>query len=319
MKLSVFSLFALFFVFGGFCQSLPSLTENVEYIATFGKNCPASWGDDDHSQVIFFLVPKNRSKACYIRVFDPDCGGKIDKARNVFNSRTKFSLYGGKACYSNKDARGINPVGNFTSGQLLSEKEFGESPQYDNKWYTFKALNPSEGEYIEKYDAYIFKLVVSGNSGDDGNMYKVFLSEFSDENVPVSGGNIFTYEYSFHLLSKKGVATHITPFVESDVSEVHINTFDFDDDGEMLLYSVLKNRHVIKYSGNNEWKKSIHSIGSKEQKTSLDIQIVKGSGEDNDMCIYLTNKYNIPIPIFSIPLGGFPVYPIKTNVKRVRK
>ena len=309
----------LLFTCSAMAQSLPAYTENVNYISTFGKDCSSSWGDDDNVQAIFFMIPKSRTTPFYIRVFDPECGGKIDKMQGSFNSKTRYSILGGRGCYSDKDARGIDPVGNYKSGQLLVTKTFDSNTQYDEKWYTFKALNPTEGEYIKEYDAYIFKLIVEGFSGDDGNLYRVFLSDFADDNTPISGGNIFTYEYSLRLHTQKSISTHITPYIDENVSEVHIYSFDFDDDGEMFLYSMSKNRHVVKYSGNNVWSKSVHKIEAKEQKTSVDIQIVKGSASENDLCLYITNKYNIPIPMFSIPIGGHPIYPLKTDTKRIQK
>ena len=73
-------------------------------------------------------------------------------------------------------------MGNYKSGNLLASKSFGASNRYDNNWYTFGPFNPLEGEYVEKFDGRIFKIIAQGESGDDGNLYTYFLSTDSKEN-----------------------------------------------------------------------------------------------------------------------------------------
>ena len=68
------------------------------------------------------------------------------------------------------------PTGNYKSGNLLGSKSFGDQPAYDQKWYTFGPFNPSEGEYVAMFDGYVFKVICDGIEGDDGNLYRYFLS-----------------------------------------------------------------------------------------------------------------------------------------------
>ncbi len=49
------------------------------------------------------------------------------------------------------------------------------------------------------FDGYIFKVICDGIEGDDGNLYRYFLSTMPDENKAVEGANAFAYEYSFRM------------------------------------------------------------------------------------------------------------------------
>jgi hypothetical protein len=295
-------------------QEVPSREENVSYIVTFGAQSQTSWGDDDFSQTFFFLIPKNYSKPFYINVFDPEAAGKFDEQNGTWDTKMKYTVYGGKETFSNKDARGIAPTKNYKSGQLIASKTFDSDLTYDNKWYTFGPFNPSDGEFIEEFGGYVFKIICEGTNGNDGNLYKYFLSIKPDENIAVEGGNAFTYEYSLRLKDQAKSIAHLYPFLDKDVASIKINTFDFDNDGNIKLYSNTKNGHFVSISNDNEWITSSHTIQEAEKNKSIDIQIFKFSGTNNDMVIYVTNQYNIPVPFFAVPLGGVPKYKYKLNV-----
>ena len=76
-------------------QPVPTIEENIPYLVTFGSEGNISWGDDDHCQIFFFVIPSSYKLPFYIRVFDPDTGGKIDEMKSDFDTKTKFSVYGG--------------------------------------------------------------------------------------------------------------------------------------------------------------------------------------------------------------------------------
>ena len=225
-------------LFAGVCisaclksQPVPAGDENIPYLMTFGPKAGTSWGDDDYSQTFFFLIPKSFSQSIYIRVFDPDIGGNTDELDGVFDSRMTYSVYGGKDCYSHKDAQETSPKGLYKSGNLLATKTFGAQPEYDGKWYTFGPFNPSEGEFVQKFDGYVFKIICDGVSGDDGNLYRYFLSTKMDENKPVEGANAFAYEYSFRMHDDPAEISHIYPYVDERTISVKLSNFDWDADG----------------------------------------------------------------------------------------
>lgn len=292
-----------------FAQQIPAPEENIPYLVTFAKNGVQSWGDDDFSQTWFFVVPKFQTKPVYIRIFDPETGGELDEKKVEFNSKTQYSVYGGKSCFTNKDVRDNQPKGNYKSGNLLYTKTFGSSEIYDGEWYTFGPFNPKEGEFVNQYGGYIFKVIAEGISGDDGNLYSYFLSESPIYNKPIEGGNAFTFEYTFRLSDKTDNVAHLYPFVEENVVSVRISNFDFDNDGNVNIISIAKKQELSKSSGDNVWATSEHKIVEQEKKTTLDVQFIKSKKviiKNNNVTLFVTNQYGDMLPIYTMPIGGSP-------------
>jgi hypothetical protein len=298
-----------------FAQSVPSKSENINYIVTFGKDAPGTWGDDDYTQTFFFAVPETAEEPFYIRVFDPDCGGEHDQINKVFNTKTTFTLYGGEGAFKNKAAINVNPIGDYKSGVELATATFGNDKQYDGQWYSFGPINPKEGEYDGNLKARIFKLITEGVSGDDGNMYRYFLSQSSTENIEILGANAFTYEYTFRLKEEAGTQSYFYPFVDKNTVKIIQHNFDFDNDGAIKVYSAVKNGHYSNYSNDGIWSQGVHNVEKEEQGKSMNVRLIKRGTFQNDMTLYITNEYNIPVPLFATPLGGMPKYVYKVDVK----
>ncbi|UXX80063.1 hypothetical protein N7E81_02950 [Reichenbachiella carrageenanivorans] len=296
-------------------QMVPSSFEQIDYLVTFGTESHTAWGDDDNSQVFFFVIPSSFTKPIYIRVFDPSTGSNIDERNGEWNTRTNFSVYSGAGTHSEPDSRKTDPVGNYRSGHLLASKTFSNEPKYDNRWYSFGPFNPQEGEKSEEVNGHVFKIIAEGLLGDDGNLYKYFLSTQPDVNREVEGANAFTYEYSFRLPEAIHSVAHLYPFIDKDMISLTQHNFDFDKEGTVLLYSVTKNRHKAEVSGNNTWGTSKHYIEEGERNTSMDLQIVKNKTSRNDMVCFLTNQYAEAVAFFSSPIGGPPKFKYKVNVK----
>jgi len=320
--MKLYTVFITLFLFNtAFAQQIPTPEENVPYLVTFAKDGARSWGDDDFSQTWFFVVPAFQTNPIYIRIYDPETGGSLDEKKGEYNSRTEFSVYGGKSCFTTKDAREDQPKGNYKSGNLLYSKTFGSSEINDNEWYTFGPFNPKEGEFVNEYGGYIFKVICEGLSGDDGNLYKYFLSESAIDNKPVEGGNAFTFEYTFRLSDKSNNIAHLYPYIESDVISVKISNFDFDNDGNINIVSMVKKQEITKASGDNVWAASKHTITEKEKKTTLDVQFIKNKQiliKNNNVTLFVTNQYGGVLPIYTMPIGGAPnsSYKIQFNSKK---
>lgn len=305
--------------FASFAQGVPSSQENIESLITFGINSDHSWGDDDFSQTVFFSIPKNQTSPFYIRVYDPETYGEHDENNAGWNTKMKYSVYGGKDSYSNKDARNVNPIGNYKSGVLIESKIFGSESATDKKWISLGPFNPKQGEFVEEFDSYVFKVIVDGLKGDDGNVYKLFLSVKNGENVPMDGANAFAYEYSVRLLSIGKSVSHVYPYADNLVSAFKIRTFDFDQDGQVKLYSSVKNGHLVEVSGDNEWSISTHEIKMEERNKCLDLQFFKKGDYKNDIVLYITNEYDVPVPFFAAPLGGIPRYKYNLKISKSAK
>lgn len=313
------NLYSLLFIFGLStlinAQSIPSAVENIDYIVTFGNKSQTSWGDDDFSQTFFILLPKEYNKPFYIRLYDPECGGELDEANGDFNTTTTYEVFGGIGAFTNPDAQKINPQGEYKSGTKIASKSFGSATTTDKKWYTLGPFNPTAGEFVPKFNGRVFKIIIEGKNGNDGNLYKLFISTKSDKNIAIEGGNAFTYECSFRLKSDPKEVTHLYPFIEKDVVALKQYNFDFDNDGQILLYSVAKNRHKATVSGNNTWNHSKHNVSEVEKNTTVDLQIIKKGKSNNDVVVYVKNQYDEAVPFFTVPIGGPPKYKFNPIIK----
>ncbi len=299
-------------------QPVPAVDENIPYLQVFGKESSIEWGDDDFTQIIFFSVPKDFAKPLYIRVYDPDCGGEIDEAKGPWSTKTTFSVYGGAGACSNEDARKSKLGGNYKSGNLISSKTFSENPKYDKQWYTFGPINPTEGEFLTDYGGNVFKLIVDGTSGDDGNLYRLFLSTSPTENRPVEGAFAFYFKYKFRMYDDQNEVSHIYPYIDDKVLFVRQANFDWDFDGIIRIISVSKNGELMKTSGNSDWQVSQHKVVKEEQNTSYDIQFIKSKTEkvkSNNVVFFIQNQYGTAMPFYSVPIGGIPKYKYTISIK----
>lgn len=300
-------------------QPVPATEENIPFLVTFGAQSEKSWGDDDFSQVFFFVVPEENLTPIYIRVFDPEIGGLSDEQKGEWNTRTRFAVYGGKSCITHPDAIATDPVGEYKSGNLLASKIFGETEKYDNTWYTFGPFNPTEGELDRKYGGYVFKVIAEGVVGDDGNLYRYFLSSKADSNEAIEGGNAFTFEYTFRLHDDPAQVSHIYPFIDDKVISIKQSNFDWDKDGVIKIVSKAKPGLEIEVSGDNEWNHSEHKIIDREHNSSLDIQFIKSRNtiQNNNVVISVRNQYGEFLPFYTVPIGGIPKY--QPSIKAVKR
>jgi hypothetical protein len=304
-------------------QPVPGKDENIPFLCTFGKQGKTSWGDADFYSVWFFTVPKEYTKQFYIRVFDPETGGENDEIQGEFNTRCLYSIYGGKGVDpdKNEDSRGITKGVNYKGGNLLASKIFGGEAKYDNKWYTFGPFNPTSGDYNPKW-GFIFKVVCEGISGDDGNLYRYFMSRYPDNNLPVEGGNIFTYKYTFRMWNDFRSISHIYPYIDTGIIWVKQRNFDWDNDGHILVVSKYKQGIDQKISGEDNWEESRVPIEQQEIGSSLDLQFHKKQGElvkNNNVVIITENQRGDALKFFPSPIGGIPVYVASIRSKQVPK
>jgi len=119
MKSLLILTFICTIIHSGKSQEIPSRSENLESLVTFGRSAQNSWGDDDHVQIFFMLIPKSYNKPVYLNVFDPGIEGDDDQLVGEANTTTKFSVYSGKGCFTTKASRSVNPVGNYKAGNLV--------------------------------------------------------------------------------------------------------------------------------------------------------------------------------------------------------
>lgn len=300
-----------------FAQQFPSTEEGFAWMITFGKQGVTSWGDDDFSQTFFFVVPPAQKKPIYIRVLDPDCGGANDELKGDANTTTKFSIYGGKGAVSHPDVQSGNPVGQYDAGTLLAEQSFGVSSRTDGQWYKFGPFNPTEGEMSPQFGGYVFKIIVNGVSGDDGNVYRFFLSDMPDVNRSVQSGNGFTFEYCLRLPDDR-VTCHLYSWVPQGVVSIQQSNFDWDEDGTIKLYSPAKAGLSANTSKEDDWAKTQFPVESSEINSFIDFRLdCKGSVNNNNVVLRVANQFGTSLPFVSIPIGGGLAYRPDIKIHRI--
>jgi hypothetical protein len=289
-------------------QMIPSQEENIPFLMTFGGSGNHEDGDDDTKQAFFFLIPENYKSPFYIRIFDPEVGGLNDEPIGIFNTKVKYSFFGGQGVYTTVKGINANIKSENISGTLIQNVQFGVDKTYDNHWYSFGPFNPSEGEYSKEHKGYIFKLLAEGVSGDDGNIYKYFISSEIGGNAPISGANAFTFEYTVRLHESSSEVSHLYPFVDTKVLALKQHNFDFDGVCEISIYSVKKVAEKGKTSPNNIWAESLHKIENAERESCMDFQIINnhhGKAKNNNVVLFITNQYGEFLPFMSVPIGNF--------------
>jgi|GEM_PF-1455951 len=172
-----------------------NLQDQYKMLVTFGNMSDDTCVDDDFSQAVFCAVPADHTDNIYFRIFDPDCGGVLDQPNGLWETNTVFEVYGGTGCISEKDARGTEPVGNYTSGTLLQREIFAKESAVDGRWVAMGPFDAAEGEKLEAFPGYtFFKLLVEGRTGNDGNLYGLFLSSSPYMNREIPHASFFDYE-----------------------------------------------------------------------------------------------------------------------------
>jgi hypothetical protein len=307
-------------------QPVPGKDENIPFLVTFGKDGDIGWGDDDFSQTYFFAIPKDFKDRFYIRVFDPDTGGENDELKGPADTRMLYSVYGGKGVDpekpGNEDSRGTQPTGNYKSGTLLASRTFGNEPQYDNKYYTFGPFIATQGDFNERWQQYMFKVICDGVSGDDGNLYRYFLSRDPNNDVPIEGANAFTYEYTFRLWNDIKSVSHIYPFIDTGIVYIRERNFDWDDDGQIMVVSRVRRGIQVKVSGQKNWEEDRIQPEPGEVNSSLDFQFHKNQlylVKNNNVVITLENQRGDNLKFFAAPIGGVPVYQAKPVMRQVNR
>jgi hypothetical protein len=267
--------------------------EQTAYYVTFGENCPTSWGDDDYNQ-IFFIALQSDSDPFYLWIYDPDCGGNLDEENAGWNTETRFSLYGGVGAFTNEDARSVNPTSGLTAGTLLQEETFGNDSARDNNWTVWGPFSPEQGELIGGEN--IFKLSVIGISGNDGNLYKLFLSNSEVQRNELETARFFSHEITFQLPSTTNRSTVLNLLPEDQISQITIYNFDGDNQGGITLNTPARTGLAIEISGNDEWAKTTYNLSENERIGEFSINLGKASPGNNDIVFMQKTPTGKPFP-----------------------
>jgi hypothetical protein len=288
-----------------------TLDSGVAFISTFGPVADVTEGDDDHVQIVFYDVPDGPDDVLYVRVFDPDTGGVNDEPGldNTFgDTAMAYTLRGAGGAYTEPNARSDHPgpVG-INSGELITQTVIGEDPSLDGVWLPW-AVNRVQGELVN--GRRVFKLVIQGVAGDDGNRYQATLSSAPDANVAVAGARTLAFSWCVSL-SSPGDTVNVYPFVPVGSTQVTQYNFDFDvsPGSDIALTTPLRNLPVVGLSGNGDVASQGFVPFSNELGATWTARYTAGTvpPDINDFTLWFTGDDGPALAVYAAPtLASFP-------------
>jgi hypothetical protein len=218
----------------------PVTTLETGFVSTFGPAAPPDRGDNDHVQEIFFDVPASYTGTLFIRIFDADTFGIHDELYGGVTTTIRYTLYG--------------------SG-MLAETVIGADAAYDDQWIpVFGPYLASDG--LPVGSSRTFRLVVTGDSGGDGNVYDVALSTNSTTNTAPPDSRIFAYAWTFPVYLNS--PRWLYPYVPQDTLFFEQHNWDMDGLGTMRLYTPIRDFPVGAISGDGTEASSSHGVDPAE-------------------------------------------------------
>ena len=271
-----------------------SFAQESILMVTYGSDSMKKEGDNDFKQVIFFQIPQTISDTLYLRILDADCGGKLDSSFGPFNTETRFQLFGGTGAYSAATVRNPFPEeSDIVAGTSIASEVFGVNPFRDNKWYNLAKFSPSAGEKVG--ENYVFKLVVEGMNGNDGNVFDVTVSINDSRNRQPEGLEIFSYALTIRLPSV-GIFAEMPFFAPASMDDISVHNFDLAGAAIGIETAYRSNLRVAS-SGQGGWAKSKIKL-EKNERNRLCAVTFEGGGEiPNDASFYLTDSKDETVPI----------------------
>jgi hypothetical protein len=289
-----------------------TLDSDVAYIATFGRAAPSAEGDDDRVQVIFLEVPDTAPDDLYIRIFDADTGGGGEGddtdvvGSSPFDTMMTYTLLGGAGAYTVPAARADHPdAAGINSGTVITQQVVGPDGTRDDAWLPLP-VNRSQGELVGS--RYVFKLVVQGAGGDDGNWYQVAISTDPNNNLEVLGARVFAFSWCV-MLPNQGDEVAVYPFVPAGTTISTLTQYNFDFDFEaglgaaITLISPLRTRPVVSLSANGTTASQTFDVFLEEQATTWTARYLSWRAEDkpNHFSIWFLSETGAALPIYAAP------------------
>jgi len=276
---------------GAFAYQVPEKDSKAKFVYVFGpQGNPFDGADDvDHEQVFYFDVPKDEQHDLVIKIYDPDTGGFRDQKpfpESVWDTTVRFTVYG-------------------SDDVELASHEFGLSPEYDKRYYTFGPFPKEKGRIMDK--AYRFKLVAHAVKGEDQNLFAV---DVSPGTVETSSDKI-----SFRLLPKEGSAMYFYPEIPAGTVNIVVENFDLDEDGGTAKIIDISNgtTYPVIGSGSGQWAQTPLSIGVSDVPRRLAYVITKKTQQYANAAIRVKDDKGNILPIYF--KKGKPVFTAKKEEK----
>lgn len=261
---------------------------------TYGSDAAIGEGDDDFRQIFFFKVDSSEKRNLFFKIFDAECGGANDNSFSGFDTKTKYSLYGGSGAFSASTVHSFNPDdADVRAGDLLRQVEMGDEPQFDNNWYVLSKVRPESGELIE--GKYFFKLVVEGLSGNDANVFELFLSTSEFRNYNPEGAEMFSFSPTIRLpnyVKEAEVRFHIP----ANAGRLSVRNFDLEG-GAVKFETAFRSGLKLTSSGRGVWQSDFIDLDFYEAGRDAAIIFGQGGEKPNDASFYVLDESGNTIPI----------------------
>jgi hypothetical protein len=253
--------------------------------------------------VIFFEAPAGTTDDLYIRIFDADTGGTIDEQFGGWNTTVRYTLLGGPGAYTHADARSSHPgPAGINSGTLLAQTVIGENAAYDAQWVAvFGPYSADAGESAGS--SRVFKLVVEGAGGDDGNLYNVALSTGPLTSTAPAGSRAFAYSWTFPLFSSS--PRRLYPYLLSGTMSFEQHNFDMDNLCTITVHTPIRDFGVDAISGDGVEAWSSYGVDAMEGGATWAVTMAYLSAGWNDLTFWTAGD-GVDLAIFIHPTTAPP-------------
>lgn len=290
--------FALLALAAAVVTPAPTIAQDTTQplLVNYGKVAAPRQGDNDHAQAIYLSVPATTDETLYVRIFDPDIGDSFDQVEGRANTRTRFAVFGGPGAFVPEAAEPETLTETErTAGELLADTAFRRDRDADGNWVTIAEVTPGQGNRVD--DRIIFRLLVEGTNGDDGNLYDVTVSTDSETNVAPDGLRIFGTTISARM-PRRGVITELRFVVPEDARAIEVGNFDAAA-GEAFLTTKFIS-YPLESSDQGNWAVTTVPIRPNDRGKMAAITLSGGQEFPNDATFYVTTSDGALIP-FELP------------------
>ncbi|WP_421724758.1 PKD domain-containing protein [Bauldia sp.] len=281
-----------------FATPAPAVAQDTTQplLVNYGAAAAPRQGDNDHAQAIYLSVPATTTGPLYVRVFDPDIGDSFDEVEGRANTRMRYALFGGPDAYVPEVAE-LEALTETerTAGELLADTAYRRDRNVDGAWVTIAEVSPDQGDLVG--DQRIFRLLVEGTNGDDGNVYDVTVSTADDANVAPDDLRIFGTTISARM-PRRGVITELRFMVPDDARAIVVGNFDAAA-GEAFLTTKFIS-YPLESSDQGNWAVTTVPIRANDRGKMAAITLSGGQEFPNDATFYVTTEAGALIP-FELP------------------
>jgi len=283
MKRTLFTFAVVFYVLSllgvkALAYVIPYQDTRAKAFYVFGSKGNSLAGAEDNVMEIVIDVPSNELSSVIIEVYDPDTGNFFDwrepiyevnfkPTLNEWNTTCRFEFYG-------KD--------------LLDSVELNLSREWDRKWYRFGPYDKNQGKKIDGY--YRFRLVATGISGNDQNLFRVRISPESAQS--------YSEKIKIRLNSHEGKEMFFYPEIPAGTKNVIVENYDLDLDGgtSKLASDKRKRGYSVSGSESGEWSQTVVPVYSTGGRMIYTIK--KGTQRHANAAIRMITDKGEPIPIY---------------------